>query len=83
MATGPEALRLPQWPEYSGLETRSSLVSCVTHSIHTISTVDPTVFSIEGFPIIWGQEQSYLVKQLHDYRSGDRDNQIMAWIEGA
>ena len=24
-------------------------------------------------PIIWGQQQSYLVKQLHDYRSGDRD----------
>src|ERR1039458_4272234 len=28
-------------------------------------------------PIIWGQQQSYLVKQLHDYRSGDRDNPIM------
>jgi hypothetical protein len=27
MATGPEALGLPQVPEYSGLETRSSLVS--------------------------------------------------------
>jgi cytochrome c553 len=31
-------------------------------------------------PIIWGQQQSYLVKQLHDYRSGDRDNAIMAPI---
>jgi cytochrome c553 len=29
-------------------------------------------------PIIWGQQESYLVKQLHDYRSGDRDNAIMA-----
>jgi cytochrome c553 len=29
-------------------------------------------------PIIWGQQQSYLMKQLHDYRSGDRDNAIMA-----
>jgi cytochrome c553 len=29
-------------------------------------------------PIIWGQQQSYLVKQLHDYRSGDRDNPIMS-----
>jgi len=29
-------------------------------------------------PIIWGQQQSYLVKQLHDYRSGDRENPIMS-----
>ena len=31
-------------------------------------------------PIIWGQQLSYLVKQLHDYRSGDRDNPIMSPI---
>src|SRR5215475_3850198 len=31
-------------------------------------------------PIIAGQQQSYLVKQLHDYRSGDRDNPIMSPI---
>lgn len=31
-------------------------------------------------PVIWGQQQSYLVKQLHDYRSGDRDNPIMTPI---
>jgi cytochrome c553 len=28
-------------------------------------------------PIIWGQQASYLYKQLHDYRSGARDNPIM------
>jgi cytochrome c553 len=31
-------------------------------------------------PIISGQQQSYLVKQLHDYRSGDRDNAVMSPI---
>jgi len=31
-------------------------------------------------PIIWGQQQSYLVKQLHDFRSGDRDSPIMSSI---
>lgn len=31
-------------------------------------------------PIIWGQQQSYLVKQLHDFRSGDRMSPIMAPI---
>jgi cytochrome c553 len=31
-------------------------------------------------PIIWGQQQSYLVKQLRDYRNGERDNPIMTPI---
>jgi cytochrome c553 len=34
---------------------------------------DPTTI-----PIIWGQQQNFLVKQLHDYRAGDRDSAIMA-----
>ena len=29
-------------------------------------------------PIIWGQQTNFLVKQLHDYRAGDRENPIMA-----
>jgi cytochrome c553 len=37
--------------------------------------VDP-----KTIPIIWGQQLSYLVKQLHDYRSGDRENPIMSPI---
>lgn len=31
-------------------------------------------------PIIWGQQSSYLYKQLHDYRSGDRSNAVMALV---
>jgi len=31
-------------------------------------------------PIIAGQQQSYLVKQLRDYRNGERDNPIMSPI---
>ena len=31
-------------------------------------------------PIIWGQQQSYLVKQLRNYRNGERDNPIMTPI---
>jgi cytochrome c553 len=34
-------------------------------------------------PIIWGQQQSYLMKQLHDYRSGDRPNAIMTPMAAA
>jgi cytochrome c553 len=29
-------------------------------------------------PIIWGQQQSYLVKQLRDYRNGERASPIMS-----
>jgi cytochrome c553 len=29
-------------------------------------------------PIIWGQQGSYLYKELHDFHSGDRNNPIMA-----
>src|SRR5438105_13419846 len=27
-------------------------------------------------PNIWGQTEYFIVKQLHDYRSGDRENQV-------
>src|SRR5712675_1530435 len=30
-------------------------------------------------PVIWGQQENYLVKQLHDFESGDRDFEAMAW----
>ncbi len=29
-------------------------------------------------PIIWGQQENYLYKELHDYHSGDRASPIMA-----
>ena len=29
-------------------------------------------------PVIWGQQQSYLMKQLRDFRSGERPSAIMA-----
>src|SRR5215471_4706144 len=29
-------------------------------------------------PIIWGQQEYFLVKQLHDYKSGDRESQVMS-----
>jgi cytochrome c553 len=34
--------------------------------------IDPTI------PTIWGQTEYFLVKQLHDYKSGDRENMVMA-----
>ncbi len=34
-------------------------------------------------PIIWGLQENYLVKQLHDFHSGDRDNEVMTWMATA
>jgi cytochrome c553 len=34
-------------------------------------------------PVIWGQQENYLIKQLHDFHSGDRDNEVMVWMATA
>jgi len=36
--------------------------------------------AVANIPIIWGQQSSYLYKELHDYHSGDRANPIMASV---
>jgi cytochrome c553 len=34
-------------------------------------------------PIIWGQQENYLLKQMHDFQSGGRDNDVMVWMATA
>jgi len=34
-------------------------------------------------PVIWGQQENYLVKQLHDFHSGGRDSEVMSWMATA
>jgi cytochrome c553 len=34
-------------------------------------------------PIISGQQENYLLKQLHDFQSGDRNNEVMTWMATA
>jgi cytochrome c553 len=36
-----------------------------------------------GTPIIWGQQENYLVKQMHDFQHGDRDSDVMWWMATA
>ena len=33
-----------------------------------------------AIPIIWGQQEGYLLKQLHDFDKGDRNVEVMAWM---
>jgi cytochrome c553 len=34
-------------------------------------------------PIIWGQQENYLIKQLHDFHSDTRDSEVMRWMATA
>ena len=34
-------------------------------------------------PVIWGQQENYLLKQMHDFQSGDRDVEVMTWMATA
>jgi cytochrome c553 len=31
-------------------------------------------------PIIWGQRENFLVKQMHDFQSGAREVEVMSWM---
>jgi cytochrome c553 len=31
-------------------------------------------------PIIWGQQEGYLLKQIHDFDKGDRNVEVMTWM---
>jgi cytochrome c553 len=31
-------------------------------------------------PVVWGQQENYLLKQLHDFENGDRTFEAMAWM---
>jgi cytochrome c553 len=34
-------------------------------------------------PIIWGQQENYLIKQLHDFHSDARTSEVMRWMSTA
>src|SRR5437016_4872601 len=49
-------------------------VCSVCHGANGVP-IDP-----KTMPIIWGQQTYYIVKQLHDYRSGERETPVMGGI---
>ena len=38
---------------------------------------------LEGAPIIWGMQENYLLKQLRDFQTKARDNDVMTWMATA
>jgi cytochrome c553 len=62
-------------PAYAADDITAKVQLCAAcHGENGVPTDPKTI------PTIWSQQQSYLVKQLHDFRSGDRDNPIMSPI---
>ena len=56
-------------------ELEAKVALCTTcHGDKGIPTDPKTI------PVIWGQEQSYLMKQLRDFRNGERPSAVMAPI---
>ena len=69
------SLALAVLPAHAADDIEAKAQACAAcHGENGVPTDAKTI------PIIWGQQQSYLVKQLHDYRSGDRDDPIMSPI---
>jgi cytochrome c553 len=59
-------------PAIAGETIDTRLVICGSCHGADGKPADPSI------PIIWGQQQRYLEKQLRDYKSGDRGSQIMS-----
>jgi cytochrome c553 len=62
-------------PAYAADDIEAKVQTCAACHGQNGVPIEP-----KTMPIIWGQQQSYLMKQMHDYRSGDRDNPIMSPI---
>ena len=62
-------------PAYAADDIEAKAQTCAACHGQNGTSIEP-----KTIPIIWGQQQSYLMKQLRDYRNGERDNPIMTAI---
>jgi len=67
------ALAIPPAHAADGIEAKAQL--CAACHGDKGTPADP-----KTMPVIWGQERSYLVKQLRDFRNGERSSAIMSPI---
>jgi cytochrome c553 len=67
------AVALP--PAHAADDIEAKVQLCAACHGQTGVPADP-----KTMPVIWGQQQSYLMKQLRDYRSGERASAIMSPI---
>src|SRR5712692_3150238 len=65
------ALAVPLAHAADEIEPKAQLCAAC-HGANGVATDPKTI------PVIWGQEQSYLMKQLRDFRNGERSSAIMS-----
>src|SRR5438552_17606161 len=62
-------------PAHAADEIEAKAQPCATcHGANGAPTDPKTI------PVIWGQERSYLMKQLRDFRNGERESAVMSPI---
>ena len=62
-------------PAHAADEIEAKAQPCAAcHGANGVPTDPKTI------PVIWGQEQSYLMKQLRDFRNGERESAVMSPI---
>jgi cytochrome c553 len=66
------ALAAPAAPTSAAEAIDAKLQICSTCHGENGQPIDATI------PIIWGQTEYFLTKQLHDFKSADRENVVMA-----
>ena len=67
------ALAIPASNAADGIEAKAQLCAAC-HGGKGVPTDPKTI------PVVWGQEQSYLMKQLRDFRNGERISAVMSPI---
>lgn len=68
-ANAADALSSPSQAEFS-----AKLLVCNACHGDNGAPKNPTI------PVLWGQQESYLAKQLHDFQSGSRNFEVMSWM---
>jgi cytochrome c553 len=63
-------------PEAAAFLGAKLLICSTCHGSDGVPRTAPT-------PIIWGQQENYLGKQMHDFQRGDRDSEVMMWMATA
>src|SRR6059036_3241119 len=67
------AVAIPPVHAADEIETKAQLCAAC-HGDKGVPTDPKTI------PVIWGQQQSYLMKQLRDFRNGERNSVVMSPI---
>jgi cytochrome c553 len=83
-------MRTRLFPTLLGAGIALAVIAVLAHAANDIEATAQLCAACHGqngvpsdpktVPIIWGQEPSYLFKQMRNYRNGERDNPIMSPI---